>query len=280
MQPLLDRKKAAPHFSNYKWNYLAEAILDGHHGEVRVDDIKQPNVSVLALPPLPLFFVGGDPSHPAARRFLKTLPPRSMLIFADQDEVWGNLCSELHGIKSFKANRYAFTSENLDIETLRSLRDKLPEGFALKQIDLPLARQIAADKKNPLTEDHILTFDSAADFLKKGFGYVIMEGDKIVSIASTFVVCDSGIEIQINTDKKYEGRGLGTAVGAALIVHSLENGLDPNWDAATPTSAHLAKKFGYTEQGEYPMYVIFGSKLLVGFLLFLRKIFKRDEKDK
>lgn len=278
MQPLLDRKKVSAHFENYQWNYLPKAILDGYHGEVRVDNIQQPNVSVLHFTSLPLFFVGGDPAHSSARNFIKTLPPRSMLFFADQTEAWQSLCQELHGIKSVESTRYAFTSEKLYLPTLRALRDQLPEGFTLKQIDLPLAAQIQKEK-SPLTEDHILTFDSVPDFLQKGFGYVILEGEQIVSIASTFVVCDDGIEIQINTRKGYEGRGLGTAVGAALIVHALEHNLDPNWDAATPTSAHLAKKFGYTEQGEYSMNVIFGSKLLVGFLLFLKKIFKREKSD-
>ena len=276
MQPLLDRSKAAPHFSNYKWNYLAKAILDGHHGEVRVDDVKQPHVSVLHFLKLPLFFVVGDPAHTAARRFIKTLPPRSFLIFADQFDAWHALCQDLHGMLVFESMRYGFTSERLEINHLRRLRDRLPQGFTLKKIDLALAQQIAA-AKGPMTEDHLITFNSVIDFLNKGFGFVILEGEKIVSLASTFVVCDDGIEIQINTRKGYEGRGLGTAVGAALIVHSLEKGLDPNWDAATKTSAHLAKKFGYTEQGEYPMYVIFGSKLFVGLMLFLRKIFKRGE---
>ena len=278
MQPLLDRKKAAPHFENYKWNYLPKAILDGHHGEVRVDDLQQPNVSVLHFTNLPVYFIGGDPGHPEARHFVKNLKPRSLLFFADQEERWSALCEELHGIKAVKSMRYAFTSQNLNLEELRSLRDRLPAEYTLKQIDLPLAAEIQKEK-GPLTEDHILTFDSVPDFLRKGFGYVIMEGEKIVSIASTFVVCDEGIEIQINTRKGYEGRGLGTAVGAALIVHALENDLTPNWDAATKTSAHLAKKFGYTEQGEYPIYVIFGSKLLVGFLLFLKKLLKREKKD-
>ncbi|HKJ27800.1 MAG TPA: GNAT family N-acetyltransferase, partial [Anaerolineales bacterium] len=209
MQPLLNRKKVAPFFSDYRWNYLAKAILDGYHGEVRVDDVRQPHVAVLQLSPLPLFFLGGDFAHPAARHFIKTLPPRSLMIFARQTDAWEALCREVHGTKMVSSQRYAFTSENLDIEHLRPLRDNLPDGFTLKPIDLPLAAQITAGK-SPLTEDHILTFDSVTDFMKKGFGFVILEGEKIVSIASTFVVCEDGIEIQINTDKKYEGRGLGT----------------------------------------------------------------------
>ena len=185
-----------------------------------------------------------------------------------------------HGIKSFEVDRYAFTSENLDLAHLISLRERLPEGFTLRPIDQPLAEMIRS-LKGELVEDQLGNFASIDDFLENGFGFAILEREKIVTLASSFVVCDAGIEIQINTDRNYEGRGLGTVVGAALIVESLERGLDPNWDAASKISAHLAKKFGYTEQGEYKMVILFGSKLLVGFLLGLKKvvgIFKKKEK--
>ncbi len=269
MKSLNDRKLAADHYLAYQWNYLAAAILGGFHGEVMVDDVDWPHVSILHLPPVSLYMLGGDPSHLSALEAVKSIPNRSMVLFGDQTEAWMALTKKVHGINVIELERYAFTSENLNLEHLRSLRDGLPAEFTLKKIDRTIAGQIAAEK-SPLTEDHIRTFSSVDDFLEKGFGFVVLDGEKIVSIASTFVVCEAGIEIQINTRKEYEGRGLGTAVGAALIVYSMENGIDPNWDAATKTSAHLAKKFGYTEQGEYPMLFIFGPKLLTALVLALR----------
>jgi hypothetical protein len=55
---------------------------------------------------------------------------------------------------------------------------------------------------------------------------------------------------------------LATVAAAALIVHSLEQGLDPNWDAANESSAGLATKLGYTPQGTYPMLFYTGSRVL------------------
>lgn len=271
MYSLENRMLVADHYREYQWNYLAAAMLDGFHGEIQVDDLEEPHVSVLHLSPIPLYMLGGDPSHAAAKAAVKSIPRRSMLMYGGQTEAWMALTKKIHGINVIELERYAFTSENLNLEHLRALRDGLSAELTLKQIDRPLTEQITAEK-SITTEDHILTFATADDFLEKGFGFVVLDGEKIVSIATTFVACNAGIEIQINTRKAYEGRGLGTVVGAALIVHSLENGLDPNWDAATKTSAHLAKKFGYAEQGTYPMAFIFGPKLLTAVIRALRWI--------
>ena len=43
---------------------------------------------------------------------------------------------------------------------------------------------------------------------------------------------------------------------ARLLLHSLERGLDPGWDAANEVSVGLAKKLGYTFQGKYTMFVV------------------------
>jgi hypothetical protein len=86
MQIITDRQKAAPLFENFKWNYMPQSILDGYHGEVRVDDPDQPNLAVLYLPALNFSIVGGDPSHPAAEAFISGIKKRTFLMFADQNE--------------------------------------------------------------------------------------------------------------------------------------------------------------------------------------------------
>ena len=95
--------------------------------------------------------------------------------------------------------------------------------------------------------------------MDRGFGYCILEGERIVSVASTFVTCQKGIEIQINTRESHQGRGLGSGVAAGILLHSLEQSLDPSWDAANEISASLAEKLGYTFQGNYQVYFLPGE---------------------
>ncbi|MCB0484169.1 MAG: GNAT family N-acetyltransferase [Flavobacteriales bacterium] len=256
-------------FPEYKWNYMAEAILEGAMGKVLVNDKENPSVAVLSLPQYKLHILGGDARHPAAREFLAALPGFSTLFFGMPG--WSNLLDQIHKGKVIVLKRYAFSSESLDIEQLKRLKSQLSENFHIERINFQIAQRIANDKSD-LTDGQLFGFASPQEFIERGFGYCALENEKIVCIASTGTVCSKGIEVQINTHKKYRGRGLASATGAALLIECLENGIDPNWDAATEISAGLAKKLGYAPKGEYDSYVYTGSRFLVNLRKFLRRI--------
>jgi GNAT superfamily N-acetyltransferase len=254
-----DRERLAPLFQGYVWNYLADAILEGVMGRAIADDADEPHVAVLQAPNLKLKIVGGDAGHPAAREYLDQLPKHSALFLGA--EGWEDLVQSVHGSKMIEMPRYAFTSEALDPEYLRSLASRVPDGYRPVRMDLDLARRLGAEESR-FAEDHMVNFDSPEDFVARGFGFCLLRGDQIASVATTFAICSKGIEIQINTRKEHQRKGLATAVAAHLIVHSLEQGLDPNWDAANESSVGLATKLGYTPQGTYPMLFYTGSRVL------------------
>jgi GNAT superfamily N-acetyltransferase len=260
-------------FPEYKWNYIADAILEGSMGKVLVNKQENPSAVVLSLPQYKIFILGGDAQHPSAREFLAKLPGFSTLLFGMKG--WKELIDEVHGGKVITLQRYAFSNENLDLEKLKGIRSQLSEKFQIERINLQQAQQIA-DKKSDLADGQSLGFASPEDFIERGFGYCALEQGKIVCVASTGAVCTKGIEIQINTDKRYRGRGLASATGAALIIECLENGIDPNWDAATEISAGLAVKLGYTPRGEYDTYIYTGSRFLIKLRKFLRRIRGKD----
>ena len=256
-------------FPDYQWNYVADAILERTMGKVLVDDLNNPQVVALTLPKFRLHIMGGDANHPAARDYLSGLSSFTTLFVGKSG--WKDALDETLAGKVVILKRYAFSSESLDIENLKSVRSKLAEGFRLEKINLEYAKQIIAGKSD-LADGLLLGFDSAEDFAERGFGYCTLEGDKVVCVAATAAVCSKGIEVQINTHPKYRGRGLASATGAALIVECLEKGIDPNWDAASEISAGLAKKLGYTPQGTYDTYFNTGSRFLVKLRNFLRKL--------
>jgi hypothetical protein len=253
------RKTLSKLFQGYQWNYLPDAILDGYMGRALADDENNPQVAVLEAPSIHLGILGGDSSHPSAGKYIDHLAKFTALLWASED--WEELIENVHDGKLIKMPRYAFTSEKLDIEHLRKLRGQLPDGYRLEQMDLKLAQQLAAERSG-FSADHMLNFDSPLDFIKRGFGFCILAEREIVSVATTFAVCNKGIEIQINTRKKHRGKGLATVVAAQLLIHSLENNLDPNWDAENEISAGLALKLGYTPQGTYPIYTYTGSRIM------------------
>ena len=246
-------------FQDYKWNYLADSILDGYMGRALADDENNPRFAVLEAPSIHLSILGGDSSHPSVVHYVENLAKFTALLFTSED--WELLIRKVHDGRLIRVLRYAFTSENLDIVRLQNLRALLPDGYQLEQMDLKLAQQLAAERSG-FSADHMLNFDSPQDFIDRGFGFCILTGREIVSVATTFAVCNKGIEIQINTRKKHRGKKLATVVAAQLLIHSLEKNLDPNWDAENQVSARLALKLGFTPQGTYPIITYTGSRIM------------------
>ena len=76
--------------------------------------------------------------------------------------------------------------------------------------------------------------------------------------ASSYVVYDKGIEIEIDTKREYRGKGLATVVGAKLILECLANNITPSWDAHDLRSVHLAEKLGYHLSHDYVVYEVEG----------------------
>ena len=68
------RRGLAGLFQGYQWNYLPDAVLEGHAGEAKADSEDNPQVAVLEISKLKLFILGGDPNHPATRGYLENLP--------------------------------------------------------------------------------------------------------------------------------------------------------------------------------------------------------------
>jgi hypothetical protein len=253
-----DRERLRPLFQDYRWNYLAEAVLDGAMGRAWADDPQAPNVAAVEFPNIGIFVAAGRADHPQARAFLAGLTVPSALIFASPG--WEELLREIHGENVIELARYAFTSERLEPAHLQALAANVPAGYTLVPLNLHLAQQLAAEH-SPFSEDHLVNFDSPEHFLNQGFGFCLLQekqpqGEQIACAATTFAVCRRGLEIQINTRESHRRRGLATAAAAKLLLHSLERGLDPNWDAASLESVGLAEKLGYTPQGEYKMFVV------------------------
>lgn len=269
------RRAVSKLFQSYKWNYIKDAVLEGYVGRVLADDGDTPQVAVLEIPKLQLCILGGTPYHPSARKYIENLPKFAGLIFAS--ESWDDLLQEIQAGKFIGMPRYAFTSEKLDIEHLHKLAARIPSGFRLAKMDLNLAQQLARERSG-FASNHMVNFDSPDDFIQRGFGFCILDGDKIVSAATTFAICTKGIEIQVDTREKQRGKGLATAVSAQLLIYSIQNHLDPNWDAENERSAGLAKKLGYTPQGMYTIWLVVGSRLMANFVrvgLKIKEFFKQ-----
>ena len=235
-------------FTEHPPSFLIDAVVEGHLGSAWVDDRLKPSIARLEYADVVIY--GGDPHHPTVKMLLETTPFEKGILPAPGD--WMQVLSEALGDQLIEIQRYRFSEECLDIDYLKSLTRNIPTKFKLHKIDLELAKRILADPEH-ISEDHVFNFDSAEDFVQRGLGYVILDGETIISGASSYAICNRGIEIQVNTNPAYRRQGLATIASAALLIECLETGRKPHWDAGNPESAQLACNLGFVPVGTYSM---------------------------
>lgn len=92
------------------------------------------------------------------------------------------------------------------------------------------------------------------NFMKYGFGFLLLDKGNIVGHAQSASVEDGEVEIDIQTDKSYRGKGVATYLASCLINECIKRDLIPKWDCAVSneSSNKLAVKLGFRKVKEYP----------------------------
>ncbi|MFW9808986.1 MAG: GNAT family N-acetyltransferase [Candidatus Thorarchaeota archaeon] len=223
--------------------------LDLGLGQVWTNSRESPTVARLQLSVINA--LAGDSSSSDAVDIVRMIEP--MQLAFGHDDNWTLIIKELWGDCLEIQPRTVFTTESLDLDHLRVLREQIPSGYHLERMSLEDVQRI--DKRKAM---HIpILFGSSEEFCKKGIGYCIKHDNKIVCMASTFTPFTDMFEIQVDTfDSEHRRKGLATVASAALMVYALENGITPYWDAANEASIQLALKLGYTEPDPWEAYYL------------------------
>ena len=95
------------------------------------------------------------------------------------------------------------------------------------------------------SRDLVSVFPGYEFYEKHGLGVLLMQGQEILSGASSYTAYNGGIEIEIDTREDCRRRGFAYICGAKLILECLKRGLYPSWDAQNKWSVALAEKLGY-----------------------------------
>lgn len=240
----IDMEQAAELFKG--WNKaLIWSCLQGHMGEIAVDDSRSPKSAMVNTGDF-CFFAG----RPNIELFesiggFKLLIPR--------DERWERLIESHFGNQITKTLRYAIKHEP-DIfqrEKLTNYIDHLAKDYEVKLFDREIFRMA---KKEQWSADLCSQFQDYEEYERKAVGAAILYKGELVSGASPYAVYDGGIEIEIDTKPEYRKRGLATVCGARLIIACMERQLYPSWDAHDLRSVALAEKLGYHLDHSYVTY--------------------------
>ncbi|HNX15049.1 MAG TPA: GNAT family N-acetyltransferase [Oscillospiraceae bacterium] len=247
--PLCKMKNIAPLFS-WSDDKLIVSCLQGHSGKAFTDDPDFPTAALIVN--FGFSFVGGNPASVQAVELLKFVPAGTELI---PQPNWVEMIENILGPRAQRRTRYGFKKEPgvFNRGLLERYAADLPDGFYIKPIDETIYDLL--NKESSLL-GLIENFPSKSEFLSKGFGIAAMYNSRPIAGASSYIVYDDGIEIEIETKPEYRRRGLASACGAQLILECLDKGIYPSWDAANMPSCLLAQKLGYAFAGEYRSYSI------------------------
>jgi RimJ/RimL family protein N-acetyltransferase len=97
---------------------------------------------------------------------------------------------------------------------------------------------------------------NAQDFYTNGIGFSLLDDGLHASTAYSAFIFDDQLEIGIETDEKFRGKGYAQLSCSALIDHCLENGYEPVWACRLENtgSYKLAQKLGFEPSAEIPYY--------------------------
>ena len=246
--PVEKRLELLPLFENHNYlRLLFEGFFREGLGTLYVNNKDKPTVAMADRKII--YFLAGDSSDPSVPELLKLIETQR-LIFIPNEE-WLRKLEAYWGDKLKPYPRTKFSSENLDISHMQEIQRALPEGLVIEKLTEETIKNISKQANNIIR----LLFPSIENFIKRNFGFCILDGEKIASLAlAASPIHKRHFEIHIETDPAYQRRGLAKISCAKLIEYSLQEGLIPRWDADNEPSAKLALTLGFTKPEKYNAY--------------------------
>ncbi len=227
------------------WNEtMITSCLQGVMGKIYVTDTLNPS-SACAVIGCFAFFAGLPDKELVMQK------PTDVSIMVPQNQPWAAMIRETCPFAK-EATRYAIRKDtSFDIQMLRQIKEYIPAGYELREIDATLYDLCLQD---PVTRDFVSAFKSKDQYLALGLGMVLVKDGKIVAGASSYTRYLEGIEIEVDTVPEERRSGLASIVCASLILKCLEKELYPSWDAQNLVSVRLAEKLGYEMSHSYLAY--------------------------
>ncbi len=182
---------------------------------------------------------------------------QDFMIMVPQNKKWEAMIVQLYGNKAKIVSRYATKKEPdiFNVQHLKTIAESLSNEYTIHKINEYFYHMCKSEK---WSVDLVSLFKNDKEYCKWGLGIIILKDHTIVSGASSYSRYQEGIEIEIDTKKEYQQKGLASVCGAQLILECLKQHLYPSWDAQNEISLALAKKLGYHYSHTYTAIEIWG----------------------
>jgi GNAT superfamily N-acetyltransferase len=243
------------YFAGYESVFAFALTEKNIPGQIYVDDVIEPKSALICSKHGKYLVVGDETNqefNSVVREFL--LDKKNHIQFYDlyaSSEEWIEvLSSSLNGQAAIL--RFTVYYHNNTKELLKDVNYRpLEEGLELRQIDEVLFEKIA----NEFDHSYKHHWTNAQEFCLKSFGYCIVKGEEILSVASATYNGNGYAEIDIQTRDDYQRKGLAYNLSNKFIEHCVENELTILWicNSGNNASKELVNRLGLIKSKEVEM---------------------------
>lgn len=245
-----ERKIGAHLFKNNQYDtVLMNSVLEGYSGRMLVDSDTLPRIARLDTGVFTMF--GGNPDLDEVIDFIRYSP---ICVVTPENEKWREIFLKEFNDKIQVLPFVEYYSNTIDVTRLTEIIAELPVGYEIRRLDSRLCQKLTSEIPN---EGFFEAFYNVDDFLKRGIGFCVLNNDKkIVSAATSMAASRNAIDIEIETVRSMRRKGLGTIVGAKLVLYCIHNNIEPKWLAANRDSEKLAARLGFSKGKRYETFQI------------------------
>jgi GNAT superfamily N-acetyltransferase len=194
---------------------------------------------------------------PALIDAVRAMPGDTLHILPAADD-WQPVMDSLIRADAHSYPREVFDWRTFDHSRFQSLRNigertgghpsaakPMPE---IKPINEQIARMLLTHE---WSRDIVGNFNDPADAVSRGFGFVAVLNEVVVSAIGCYTCYADGVEVEVDTHPDYRRRGFAGLVSRAMFAEAIDRGLAVGWDAMNGVSAALARSLGYTSSLQY-----------------------------
>lgn len=243
-----DRSELAPLFEGIG-DSMVIAYLQGYMGDCYVNKLPEPDYGIIVSGEYSFYGGNADMAEPLLANLFDYIPgEKSTAIYSDL--AWRDNHLKYPQNTPVEVMRYGIVQKDYDFDEakLEKMAAAIPAEYKVQMFDKDIYNQCMQAE---WSVEFVEGFESAADFLKRGFGIAVVRGGEIVAGAATQTVYDGGAETQLATREDQRGKGLAKAAAAAFVLEGQKRSMRICWDAANLTSLHIAQTIGFERAADY-----------------------------
>lgn len=241
---------------NISFPLIESVIHNKQRGQVFVDDKKNPSTALVATRFGFIRLLSGNPSEVINQSIANIFTQESILqpnyiLWYAPPEPWTSRLDMLLSASVRRRERTRFIFEPGKAHYLDD-NEVVSSEYQLRVLDSETLPQ--TEHLNLNIESRF--WNSTEDFLNYGIGVCLVKADKVVSVCYSTCVVNGLAEVDIVTDKDYQGNGFASIVAREFIRNCLAKNILPTWDCFNHNipSWRLAKKLGFTPHTSYSFY--------------------------